>query len=132
MKIITVAAVLFLVFFCGCANDDMPEGATKIDVDYVWDLNRLAVSPKIHLANVPEGVDRVTIYFYDITANNYSHGGGSLSYDGTGIIPVGAFKDFKGMTNMFGVPKIKVTVEAFNKDGQLIGKGEIAKDPPEK
>jgi hypothetical protein len=123
-------AILFMFFFCGCSNDDMPDGATTINVDYIWDLDRLSVSPEIHLANVPEGVDRLTIYFYDVTANNYSHGGGSLSYDGSGIIPAGAFTDFKGMTNMFGTPTIKVTVDAFNKDGQLIGRGAIAKAPP--
>lgn len=107
------------------------DGLAKISVDYAWDLDHLARSPEIHLENVPEGVDRLTIYFYDVTANDYSHGGGSIHYDGSGVIKPGAFKDFKGMSNMFGTPKIMVTAEAFNKDGQLVGRGAITKKPPE-
>ena len=130
MKIAIAVSILFMFFCYGCSKDDKTEGTTKIDIDFVWDLNHLARSPEIHMENVPEGIDRLTIYFYDVTANNYSHGGGSLPYDGSGIIPVNAFKDFKGLTNMFGIPKIKVTVEAFNKNGQLVGKGAITKEPP--
>ena len=130
MKIAIACSVLFIFFFCSCSNDDKNESTTKIVIDFVWDLNHLARSPEIYLENVPEEVDRLTIYFYDVSANNYSHGGGSIPYDGSGIIPVNSFKDFKGLTNMFGIPKIKVTVDAFNKNGQLIGKGAVIKEPP--
>ena len=131
MKIVITVSILCLFFLCGCSKDDNADGLAKISIDFVWDLNHLARSPEIHLENVPKGVDRLTIYFYDVSANDYSHGGGSMHYDGSGSIQSGAFKDFKGLTNMFGIPKIKVTVDAFNKDGQLVGKGATTKIPPE-
>ena len=131
MKIGITVSILCLFLLCGCSKSDTDENIAKIDIDFIWDLNHLARSPEIHLENVPEGVDRLTIYFYDVSANDYSHGGGSILYDGSGIIQTGAFKDFKGLTNMFGIPKIKVVAEAFNMNGQLVGKGTITKKPPE-
>ena len=131
MKIAIAVCVLCLVCFHGCAQDEAAEGLTKIDIDFVWDLEHIARSPEVHLGNVPEGTDRLTIYFFDVTANDYSHGGGDLPYDGSGIIPAGAFKHFRGLNNMFGIPKIKATVEAFDRNGQLVGRGSIVKKPPE-
>ncbi len=131
MKIAIAVSILCLFFFCGCSKDYTAEGIAKIDIDFVWDLKHLQRSPEVHLENVPEGVDRLRILFFDDTASDYEHGGGSLPYDGSGIIHAGAFKDFKGLTNLWGIPRIKVTVEAFNKNGELVGKGRITKKPPD-
>ena len=131
MKTVITVSILCLFFLCSCSKADNDDGLAKISIDFVWDLRHLTRSPEIHLENVPEGVDRLTIYFYDVSANDYSHGGGSMHHDGSGIIQPGAFKDFKGLTTMFGIPKIKLTVEAFNKNGRLAGKGAITKKPPD-
>ena len=128
MKIAVAVSILCLFFFCGCSKD---EGIAEIDIDFVWDTEHLNRSPEVHLKNVPEGVDRLKIYFYDDTASGHEHGGGILPYDGSGIIQAGAFKEFKGLTNLWGIPKIRATVKAFDKNGQLVGKGTITKNPPD-
>ncbi len=130
MKIAIIVSILCVCVTCGCSKDNTAEDIAKIDIDFVWDLKHLHRSPEVHLENIPEGVDSLRILFFDDTASDYEHGGGSLPYDGSRIIPAGAFTDFKGLTNLWGIPKIKVTVEAFNKQGELVGKGKITKKPP--
>ena len=131
MRIGIAGAILCLFLFYGCSKDNAAEGVTTIGVDFVWDLKHLKRSPEVHLDNVPDGVEHIEVLFFDATASDFEHGGGSLSYDGSGIIPAGAFNDFKGLTNLWGIPKFKVTVAAFDKSGRLVGKGTITKKPPD-
>lgn len=130
MKIVLSVFILFLFNFCSCSKDDMVEDTTKIGVDFVWDLKHPERSPEIHLENVPVGVDHLQVQFFDAT-NKFEHGGGSLLYDGSGTIPAGACKEFKGLDTLLGFPKFRVTVAVFNKNGELVGKGKITKSPPD-
>jgi hypothetical protein len=50
---------------------------------------------------------------------------------GSGIIQAGAVKEFKGLSSLYGFPKIRVTVTAFLENGQVVGKGSITKKPPD-
>ena len=63
--------------------------------------------------------------------NNWEHGGGTLPYKGKDIIHQGAVKDFKGISSVWGFPKFNVTINAFDINGKLIGKGGITKKPPQ-
>jgi hypothetical protein len=107
----------------------MEVSISKIDVDFVWDLKQPQRSPEIHLKNIPKGTERFHFEFIDAT-NEWEHGGGSISNDGTAIIKAGALKEFKGLSSTWGIPKIRPTVVAFNGDEQVLGKGTIAKQPP--
>lgn len=129
MKIAAVAFMYLLLFLSACSQDTGVAGPAKINVDFVWDLKHPERSPEIHLENNPVGVDRLEIEFFDAT-NEWEHGGGSIAYDGSGIIRAGALPQFKGLSSTWGFPKFRVTVEAFNKNGQLVGRGTITKSPP--
>jgi hypothetical protein len=126
---VKTAPVLFLLplfFLYGCTEDVSHKGIARIGVDFVWDLEEPGLSPEIHLKNVPKKTARLKILFFDAT-NNWEHGGGAMPYDGSPIIPAGAVNGFKGLSSMWGFPKFEVTVEALDKDGNSIGKGNIVK-----
>lgn len=120
--------VLLLLLFSGCSNGPT-DGADGMGVDFVWDTNHPGRSPEIHLNSVPEGTTRLDIRFYDAT-NEWEHGGGSIPYDGSETIPPGVLKGFKGLSSVWGVPKIRLTVRAFNAKGRQIGKGTVIQKPP--
>jgi len=130
MKTASVICILFLTFLGGCSKEDTDNSVGKIGVDFLFDLKDPKNSPEIHLNYVPPGTARLDVFFFDDT-NKWEHGGGSLPYNGSASIPVGAVKGFKGMDSGYGFMKMKVTIKAYNKNGQLIGKGVISKSPPD-
>jgi len=130
MKIVPVISIVLLSVYFGCSKDNTANPITKIDIDFIYDTKNPRRSPEIHLKNVPEGVDHLQILFFD-DSNKFEHGGGSLPYDGSGIIQAGAVKEFKGLSSLYGFPKIRITVTAFHENGQVVGKGSIAKKPPD-
>ena len=133
MKITPAVFLMFLIFFCGCSKDGSGENTAEIGVDFVWDLKHPNRSPEVHLENVPNGADRIRVLFFR-ASNEFELGGGSLPYDGSGVIQAGALKRFKGLrvgVVISGYAKTKVTVEAFDKNGQLVGEGTTTKNPPD-
>jgi hypothetical protein len=130
MKIVPVIAIVLVWMYLGCSKDNTDNPITKIDIDVIYDTKNPRRSPEIHLKNVPEGVNHLQILFFD-DSNKWEHGGGNLPYDGSGIIQAGAVKEFKGLSSLYGFPKIRVTVTAFLENGQVVGKGSITKKPPD-
>ena len=130
MKIVSALFVCCLIIHGGCSKENTDKYTVhEIDVDFVWDLNNLQRSPEIHLKNIPSDTSRLDFQFFDAT-NEWEHGGGSVHYDGSSVIPAGAFNRFKGASSTWGVPKVRLIVEAFNKSDKLVGKGSITKSPP--
>ena len=135
MKNTIAISVLCLILFCGCSKDDTDEGIADIGIDFVWDLEHLNRSPEIHLKDVPKGADHLKINFFcDMMHDPHrERGGGTLPYDGSGIIPAGTFDSFSIPKSLMGIMlETSATVKAFDKDGQLVGKGTITKKPPNK
>ena len=131
MKSVRVFFILFFFICGGCTEGPNAEDfVDKIDTDFVWDLNNPNRSPEIHLSKIPNETNRIDLHFFDAT-NEWEHGGGSVIYDGSSIIPAGALNGFKGISSSWGVPKIRLVVEAFDEESRLIGKGVITKTPPE-
>lgn len=131
MKTVTALWIIFLLLLCSCSVDNTEKKSiVKINVDFVWDLKHLQRSPEVHLGNTPKGTDRLRIEFFDAT-NEWEHGGGNILFDGSGTIQAGALEGFKGLSSMWGIPKIELRVAALNKNGQVIGKGQIIKSPPD-
>ncbi len=129
---IGIASIVLTVilFLCGgCSGNGPGNDIERIRVDFIWELGHSHRSPEIHLHSVPSGTERLDIQFYDAT-NEWEHGGGSILYDGSETIPSGALKDFKGLSSVWGRPKIRLTVSAFNSKNGLIGKGTVTQKPP--
>ena len=129
MKTGIVVYIIFLLLFCSCSPDSGGQRIAEITVDFVWDLKKPQRSPEIHLRNIPTETSFLNLYFFDAT-NEWEHGGGSVIYNGSGIIPAGTVNEFKGISSTWGVPDVRLTVKAFNKNNQLVGKGDVTKSPP--
>ena len=131
MRPVWAVFILCFIISGGCSmEDNVNDLVNKIDADFVWDLENPQRSPEIQLSNIPKETNRLDFHFFDAT-NEWEHGGGSVIYDGLSIIPAGALNEFKGISSSWGVPKIRLVVEASDKQGRLVGKGVITKIPPE-
>ncbi len=138
MKIAIAISILCWILLWSCLDDDKAkeetaESITEIGIDFVWNIADLNRSPEVHLKNVPEGVDRIEINFFcDLLHEPHiERGGGSLPYDGSGIIPAGKINPFSTPMSFMGtILKMRAIVKAFDKDGQLVGNGTITKKPP--
>lgn len=131
MKLLSAFFVCCLIIHGGCSGEGtVKDTVNEIDVDFVWDLRNLHRSPEIHLNKIPNDTSRLDFQFFDAT-NEWEHGGGSVRYDGSSIIPAGELDGFKGVSSTWGVPKVRLIVEAYNSSNRLIGKGTVTKSPPE-
>ena len=133
MKITLAISILCIIFFFGCSKNDRDDGSAEISIDFVYDIEHLNRSPEVHLKNVPAETDNIEINFIcDLLLEpNNERGGGSLPYDGSGIIPAGTFNPFHvPISHMGTILKLKATVEAFDKDSKLVGKGTVTQKPP--
>ena len=73
-------SILCLVLFCGCSKEEMAEGITEIDIDFVWGIKDLKRSPEVQVKNIPEDVEKIEINFFcDLLHDPHKErGGGSL------------------------------------------------------
>jgi len=72
--------------------------ALAMDVKFNWGPTKDCFdtnSPPFEISNVPEGTKTLSFRMIDLQVPAYPHGGGTVSYEGSGSIPYGAFK-YKG------------------------------------
>lgn len=129
MKAQLIFLIFILLILCGCSKDTAVNDPAILDVDFIWDLKHPERSPEIHLKNIPQETARLDIAFFD-ASNEWEHGGGSIAYVGSGSIAAGALKGFKGLSSTWGIPKIRLSVDAFDSNSRLVAKGVITKSPP--
>ena len=129
---IGVTALIIISFF-GCSKDysDLPQ----ISVDFVWLSDQACFderSPEITLKNVPNNTEVLKFKMIDID-NRYNHGGGKVTYEGSGRIPVGALKNYEGPCPMMSMnPRYELRVKAIDDNGKVIAYGKNFKIyPPE-
>lgn len=129
MRPIFIVSVV-LVFFLGCTKDysNLPQ----IEVDFNWpEQNATVVSPEIKLKNVPEGTKELEINMFDLD-NSHNHGGGTVVYNGSNVIPERSLKKYQGPAPVFMTPLYEISVKAIDSDGEVIGFGKKSrKYPPE-
>lgn len=97
----TTIAVLLLFALCcsGCFGPKKADNFQVLDVSFEWAGNAGSLSspnPEITIKNVPAGTAFLEIRMTDLDSPTFDHGGGVLAYDGTGVIPVGALKNYRG------------------------------------
>ena len=127
------AAALIFLLFIGCSKDnsDLPQ----ISVDFTWLRDQVCFderSPETSLKNVPDSTELLKFKMVDMD-NRYNHGGGSVTYDGSDRIPVGALKNYRGPCPMMNMnPRYELRVKAIDKNGKVIAFGKKYKTyPPE-
>ena len=129
-----------VVLTVGCAKDPnrlvIPKNAADLTVDFSWKGVRACTheSPEIRVARVPDGTVELEARLKDITLPAYNNGGGSVEYDGSGIIPAGALNvGYNGPCPPPGSRhKYEFSVIARNAQGEIIGFGKSRQSFPPK
>ena len=128
-----VTALIILLAIIGCSKDysDLPQ----MSVDFTWLKDQSCFddrSPAITLRNIPKDAEIFKVKMVDID-NNYNHGGGTVTYDGSDRIPVGALKNYKGPCPMMNMnPRYELRVRAIDGNGEVIAFGKTFRIyPPE-
>ncbi|UQZ91146.1 phospholipid-binding protein [Deltaproteobacteria bacterium Smac51] len=96
-------------------------------VQFTWNGNGGSLSspsPQLNIGNIPDGTVSFNVKMKDLDRKRFDHGGGTAVNDGTGVIPVGALKNYKGPQPP--APEVHTyvfTVSAIDANGQVIGTG---------
>ncbi len=131
MKIFRYLIVISLFLALGCA-DKIAKNAVSLEVKFSWKKTSKCSnkSPKIKVTNIPKNTVLLKVELTDLDVPSYNHGGGSLKYTGSGIIPAGALKSYTGPCPPSGSHRYRFTVKAVNKEGIVIGIGKAVKKFP--
>jgi phosphatidylethanolamine-binding protein (PEBP) family uncharacterized protein len=103
-------------------------------VDVTWEGSKSCFdpqSPAFTLSGVPAATKQLRFAMKDLDAPNFSHGGGTVGYDGQLRIPRGAFS-YRGPCPPRDPHRYQWTVEARNAAGHTLAIATITKKfPPE-
>ena len=91
LLLVAGAALLLL----GCATAQVSPDAVELSVDFAWQASDRcsSQSPAIRVKNIPAATKTLQIKLKDRDVPNWNHGGGTVAYDGSGVIPAGALQD---------------------------------------
>ena len=129
--------VVFISFFflLQCSSKQIAENAVTLDVSFKWRMKHGCSnkSPKITIKNAPKETERFIIRLKDLDVLSFHHGGGVVKNNGSGIIPEGALKsNYKGPCPPSGQHNYRFTVDAVDKNGVIIGRGQGMQPYPPK
>src|SRR5579872_7622736 len=91
-------------------------------VDLTWDGTKSCFdprSPPFSLSGVPAGTRRLRFVMKDLDAPDFTHGGGSIAYDGQPRIARGAFS-YRGPCPPQGQHRYQWMVEAQDASGRTL------------
>jgi len=131
MKWISGFLILWLLF--GCVGTQNQSNTQELAVSFTWDnIERCSrTSPEIQLAAIPAGTETFNIKLKDLDVPKWNHGGGSVSNDGSGIIPSGALKSgYNGPCPPSGSHRYRFTVKALDGNGKVTGIGAAVQNYP--
>ena len=118
-----------ILLTAGCATTQVSPNAVDLAVDFVWQpsdrcSNR---SPEIRVANIPSAAKTLWVKLKDREVPTWNHGGGNVTYDGSGVIPAGALKNgYNGPCPPSGSHRYEFTVQAVDAAGVVVGSGKKA------
>jgi phosphatidylethanolamine-binding protein (PEBP) family uncharacterized protein len=129
---ILVSALLLLA---GCVAANRASNFQTLTVSFEWRGNAGSLSspnPEIRVSGVPAGTAFLQVRMKDLDYP-HNHGGGTVPYDGSGAIPVGALQSYDGPQPPAGqVHTYVFTVTALNADKSLVlGEGSASRRYPE-
>jgi len=98
--------------------------AGTLGVNFTWAETRAcsATPPAFTVTNIPQGTKYLVFKLVDHDAPNFVHGGGQISYSGSGGIPAGAFGgSYTGPCPPQGaVHRYEWTVRAVDESGSKV------------
>jgi len=87
-------------------------------------------SPQFEVSDVPEQTTKLKFSLKDLDAPGFSHGGGTVSYDGEATISANAFT-YKGPCPPNGKHEYQWTMTALDSYGDKLGKAKAIRYFPE-
>ena len=130
---LTILAILSF-FTVACSSIKEAQNMVEIDVAFEWSAaDRCSVkSPAFTISNVPAETKSLAFRMTDLNVLSYSHGGGTVPYTGSGLIPAGAFS-YKGPCPPAGAHDYEFTVTAVNAAGDtVVARGKAVRSFPPK
>lgn len=136
-----VRLVAILVLAAGCAKNQkqnqikIPKDAARMEVAFSWEGIQACAheSPEIQVSNVPDSTAELRVKLKNVTVPEWNHGGGSVAYGGSGVIPTGALDiGYNGPCPPDGRHKYEFSVMAVDGEGAIIGFGKARQSFPPK
>ncbi|HSO20761.1 MAG TPA: hypothetical protein VLT88_14960 [Desulfosarcina sp.] len=124
MLVLMVMSAFLLV--AGCASAPVGPDAVELGVDFEWQTSDRCSSrsPEIRVTNIPPATQTLKIRLKDRDVPTWNHGGGSVAYKGSGVIPAGALKNgYNGPCPPRGTHRYEFTVQALDAAGTIVGSG---------
>lgn len=131
---VLVACVLLLLFAVACkTTGEGGGGAESLDVSFEFAERHGCsnLSPEIRVGNVPVGTESFSVKLKDFNAPGWNHGGGTVDYDGDGVIPEGALTSgYNGPCPPSGRHTYQFTVKARDAQGNTLSVGKAKRKYP--
>ena len=124
MLLLLIGGVMLLL--SGCATTTVNPDAVELGVDFAWQPSDRCArrSPEIRVTNIPAATKTLQVKLKDRDVPNWNHGGGTVAYDGLGLIPAGALKSgYNGPCPPSGSHRYEFTVQAIDATGVIVGIG---------
>ena len=110
--------------------------AGSLGVSFTWTGTAACSStpPAFTVTNIPRGTKRLDFHLVDLDKLDYEHGGGQLTYTGSGKIPSGAFHgSYNGPCPPNGPHTYRWTVKALDESGgKVLAEGSATRQFPPK
>jgi len=113
--------------------ENLDQNVVALDVDFSWEEEHRgsSKSPAIRVAGIPDGTRFLKAALVDLDVPFWSHGGGTVENDGSGVIPAGSLKSgYNGPSPPSGSHRYEFTVNAVDEQGRIIGTGKKMKKFP--
>jgi len=117
----------------GCASAQISPDAVELSVDFAWQASDRcsSQSPAIRVQNIPAATKTLQVKLKDRDVPNWNHGGGTVAYDGSGLIPAGALKNgYNGPCPPSGSHRYQFMVKAIDAAGVIVGTGQQTRNFP--
>jgi phosphatidylethanolamine-binding protein (PEBP) family uncharacterized protein len=132
MKKTSLMVLGVLFFLVGCATEKVAPNALTLGVEYSWKgiTNCSNISPAIKVTGFPKETKSFSVRMSDLNDSMVTHGGGKIPNDGSGMIPSGAFDDYRGPCLQGGSHRFQFIVNALDAQGTVIGQGKAIQTFP--
>jgi hypothetical protein len=103
----------------GCQTE--APNATSLSVDFEWTAGDVCshASPALNIEGIPPETKKLKITLMDLAEPTAGHGGATLNYNGSGVIPAGAFS-YLGPCPSNGAHDYRFSVLALDATGNMI------------
>ena len=131
---ISLAGLAAAIIISGCQSTKEASNLATLGVNFNWSAKHKCSSmpPAFIISGIPEGTKTLKFWMTDLQVPTYTHGGGTVAYNGSGNIPEGAFS-YTGPCPPSGSHDYEFEVTAVNDAGDtVLGKGKAVRAFPPK